>query len=1313
MERELQNRLRNTVVQCRRLLETAALESLQGRFGIHPSGRIEDEARMRHLSEEERTDRRELVDHLQHLQASGLGPAEAVERLTREVAFTHLNRLVAFKMMEDPSRRIIRETVRRGTRSNGFQFYLADHPEDERRAQAGEEDVAYRRYLLWVGERLSQEIGPLFSPNDAANRLFPPHRVLEQVLSLLNADDLSRVWAEDETIGWVYQYFTPKELRDRARGESQAPRNSYELAFRNQFYTPRYVVRFLVDNTLGRIWYEMRRGDSRLATECTLMLPPAMLPDRRRKDPRDIRVLDPACGSGHFLLYAFDLLQMIYREAWEDPSCPPSQVTGRTLRADYPDRERFEREIPGLILRYNLHGIDIDLRAVQIAVLALWLRAQRAFQELGLRRDDRPVISRANIVCAEPMPGEADLLEEFTASLEPRVLGQLVRVVFHRMEKADEVGSLLRIEEEIRETVDEARLQWEKWRKNPQLTLPLFPPGPEQLTFDVSEVTSESFWQVAEERVLTALREYANRAANGRGFTRRLFAEDAARGFAFVDVCRKEFDVVLMNPPFGEVPGMVKAYMEKHFPRSKQDVACAFVDRWLARCAPGGKLGAITTRTPLFLSSSTRWREEVILQEGALDVLADLGYGVLEAMVETAAYVLNRGGPGGQATFFRLVKDEDKEAALRQVLADPADGRRFAVVPEAFRQVPNSPLAYWVSDRIRRLFKELPPFESEGRTVKQGLATADDFRFVRAWWEVPPETIVTGTGSETREDFIRQTYEGKRWVPFAKGGSYSPYYADLHLVVNWERDGEEIKGFIDPATGRLKSRPQNTEYYFRPGLTWPRRTDRLSFRILPIGAIFADKGSAAFVEGDAERDLSSLLGIVNSKVFHQLVSVQLGRIKLAKSFEVGLIQKTPMPSIPHAQLATDALACYHLARELSSIDETDHNFVLPAMLYCGTEETLSATLKKYSIWNEMSREELQIKTSQVEEEVCRIYGITRSELDELGNVPPGEATGIKHSEEGGFPSFLSDTDNQEEDDEDSDTLDVVKHENIVADLISWCVGVTVGRFDIRLATGERVVPPPGPPFSPLPGRSPGMLPAGEVPSGYPIEVPAEGILVEDELNSSRDIVERARHVLELIWGNRSEMLEREMVDKLGARSLREYFRNPRGFFEYHTKRYSRSKRKAPIYWLLQSPRRSYSLWLYYHRLDQDTLFKALTLYVEPKIRLEEERLDTLRQSRQQVETTGPEGRHLAREIERQEAVVADLHEFRDRLKRVADLHLVPDLHDGVILNMAPLWELVPWKEPKKYWDELLQGKYEWSSIARQLRDRGLVRGGGR
>jgi len=670
LDRELRNELRNTVTRCRRILEETIADDLEGRFAVTRSGKAADASNLGHLSDIETRDRAHAVSHLRHIEASGYRPREAAEQLVREAAYTHLNRLCAYKMLE--RRRLIRESVGRGIGSNGFMFYLADHPEDEKLWSSGRQDDAYRNFLVWLGGTLSGEIGALFATDDPANYLFPPQRALNEVLGLINADKLDEVWDSEETIGWVYQYYTPKELRDRARKESQAPRNSYELSFRNQFYTPNYVVRFLVDNTLGRTWHEMRQGDTRLTDLCEYLVRqpdevvragdaeqeggedrpvPAFVPYRAPKDPREIRVLDPASGSGHFLLYCFDLLEVIYEEAYE-----AGGSIGSGLREEYPDRSAFLAAVPGMILRHNLHGMDIDVRATQISALALWLRAQRSFEEKGIERGVRPRISRANIVCAEPMPGEREMLSEFVSSLSPKLLGQLVETVFEDMKLAGEAGSLLKIEATIKSAVEHAAVQWrrefdnETDRRGNEL---LFTgaemdriSGRAQDALDLYGIDDAEFWTRAEGLVLETLERYAgeNGASNDTlTYRRRLFAEDAGRGFAFVEMCRTRFDVVLMNPPFGDASKPSKGYIDKTYPRTKNDMYAAFVERGLSLLHPGGMLGAITSRTGFFLSSFRKWREEIVLEEARPTVVADLGQGVLDtAMVETAAYVLQK-----------------------------------------------------------------------------------------------------------------------------------------------------------------------------------------------------------------------------------------------------------------------------------------------------------------------------------------------------------------------------------------------------------------------------------------------------------------------------------------------------------------------------------------------------------------------------------------------------------------------------------------------------------------------------------------------
>jgi 23S rRNA G2445 N2-methylase RlmL len=665
VDKDLRNTLRTAVVQCRKALEADVGRQLEGTYGILPDGRVLPEDQLgKGWKTALRSERERILAAIRHIESYGLSRAQALEQFVRETAFTALNRLAALKLMEHPSRGLIQESVGKGKESRGVQLFQKISPE----ACRGEAEGGFRLYLEMLFDDLGRELRVLFDRELPNAIIFPSESCLKEVLDVLNDPCLSPAWAEDETIGWIYQYFTPKELRDESRKRG-APSNSYELAFRNQFYTPRYVVRFLVDNTLGRLWYEMRQGKTCLRDLCAYLIwtpgerflgpsdEPASAPGadgtaaivhRPMKDPRDIKILDPACGSGHFLLYAFDVLQAIYEEAYHDPEVPPFSETGRALRQEYSDEAALRRDTPVLILRHNLYGLDIDLRATQIAGLALWLRAQRTYQELDIRAGERPWVARSNIVCAEPMPGERELLDEFVGDLQPKVLGQLVQKVFEGTTLAGEAGSLLKIEAELREAIAAAKKQWLAGPKADQLLL--FPEAKrarlEQLSlFDVSGITDEAFWEDAEGRVDQALQGYARRVENGKGYTRRLFADDAVQGFGFVDLCRMRFDVVLMNPPFGEASRPSRDYIQATYPVSRHDLAAAFMERGLEWLVPGGRLGAITTRTLFFLSSSARWRDQVILGRARLGAFADLGQGVLDtAMVETAAYCIEAVG---------------------------------------------------------------------------------------------------------------------------------------------------------------------------------------------------------------------------------------------------------------------------------------------------------------------------------------------------------------------------------------------------------------------------------------------------------------------------------------------------------------------------------------------------------------------------------------------------------------------------------------------------------------------------------------------
>jgi hypothetical protein len=347
MEKEQRSAIQRAVKDARNLLEGDFGSQLLEVFDIDVAKARVADGPGSHLDGEQRFLRSKLTAAIAHKQAAGNDLKEALLLFRREMAFTALNRFVALKLME--ARALVHECVSQGMQSSGFEEFTGLAP-----ALLADPEGSYQLFLQCLFEDVSREVKVLFDPRDPASLLWPRRAALLELLEILNRPELAELWSEDETIGWVYQYFNGndvKEMRDAVKGG--APRNSRELAVRNQFFTPRYVVEFLTDNTLGRLWYEMRRGGTSLRDRCRylvrrpteiflqpgeaapesatghgesdgetlsqeeLLREPVHIPYRPLKDPRAILLLDPACGSMHFGLYAFDLFTVIYEEAWD------------------------------------------------------------------------------------------------------------------------------------------------------------------------------------------------------------------------------------------------------------------------------------------------------------------------------------------------------------------------------------------------------------------------------------------------------------------------------------------------------------------------------------------------------------------------------------------------------------------------------------------------------------------------------------------------------------------------------------------------------------------------------------------------------------------------------------------------------------------------------------------------------------------------------------------------------------------------------------------------------------------------------------
>lgn len=1270
MEKETRNVIERATQRARKLLEEDFAAQLEGDFDVQREGKVAAKAGS-HLSAQQAYQRERIVAAIEHKRAAGMSEAEAVRDYLRDAAFTALNRFVALKMLE--ARDLVQECVTKGEQSGGYREFYGMAPG----LPLLPDSAGYRLYIESIFDELSTEVKVLFDRRDPSSVLWPKRATFEGLLEILNGSELAGVWGEDETIGWVYQFFNGQDERKKMREESQAPRNSRELAVRNQFFTPRYVVQFLTDNTLGRIWYEMRGTETVLAKRCEYMVrkPDEAFAPRPKKDPRDLRILDPACGSGHFLLYAFDLLLAIYEEAYADPASPKSEATGKTLAEDYPSLDAVKKAVPGLVLAHNLHGVDIDPRCAQIAQLALWMRAQKAYRDFGIGRGERAEIRRSNIVVAEPLVADEQIAKEFVAKLGDAELGRVFTSLVESLSLAGDLGLLLRVDQ----LVDRQATRGQ--------TGDLFAPP--------------------EARIRAALERFVLDEAGATNTRRRLFADDVTHGVGLMGVAAKRFDVVLMNPPFGDSSPASRSYLKREYESSKADIAMAFVERAVELCS--GRVGALTTRTFLFNDSLEALRRSHFLggRHAVLAALADLGYGVLDgAMVETAAYVQSA-APYGPilAAFINGLSTKDKAEAV----ADPSlvTWRQL----DFFSHLPGAVICHWVNEKLLASIRAMPTISDTGSSARVGLQTGDNYRFVRAAWEVQPGLI------------------GRKWHWFAKGGEYEPYYDDIHLVVNWANDGREISNFA-PDGDRLASRPQNLGFYGREGITYPdRTTSDFSPRVMPAGIIFSSTGFALFPQ--SRQELMGYLGMAYTRPFKVLVEAIVGggdssvSGSAARHYRPGVLNALPnLLSIPSGE-ATQQIMVSLSARLRSFATEETTRFFSGFPFMAGAKSIKEANRRRFTWSLEMAAQLIE-SNFKLEAHVWNSLGLAPDEDAVAGEFGPHPASyPDKHAvdaqavvdlitadtatlvdklrnREGGAryvvkKSYIADRQFElcchimglpprsmvDALRRDTWAMPVSFDRALIFDVVSALVGVAWDRFDATTLFGRETSSPD--PFLKLPPTSPAMRGGAS----------GRSVLVSD-IGHPDDI---GNVVFRLLDGLRSE--EHAWVHDLAAESdeIREWLRKE--FFNYHVSQYSKSRRKAPIYWQLATASAGYSVWLYIHAFSKDTLFRVQNDYVTPKLAHEQRRLESLTAELRDKST--PTQR---KELAAQESFVDELRGMLDEVKRVAPLWN-PNLDDGVIINFAPLWRLVPqhkaWqKELRSTWDALCDGKYDWAHLAMHL-----------
>ena len=634
---------------------------------------------------------RRRVEALLAREVKAEGSAErGFNNVLRELTYTLLNRLVGLKAMEarqllflprpgvpdaPPEPTEVVGLIPGQSRSR----YLRDF-----RAAAGRrykyaddaEAVLLRDALTAAFRHVTRDIRVLFDPDHECACLWPTHAALVKVIRLINEDLPTDACRAPDFLGWVYQFFN-REEKQRVRDENQGtPRSSYELAVINQFYTPAWIVKALVDNTLGRLWLQMHPDSSLWATE----LPP--LPSARRSDapvadylvPRtgekirfqrlaetgevqtwkracDITLIDPACGTMHFGQYAFGLFHRMYLDEIEHAG-----------QEGWPAEPSVAHpsDIPAAILENNLFGIDIDSRAIQIASLSLLLTAREA----ALRHDLSPLdvhVKRTNLVVANAVDLGADRLRALVEHLEsragsPALRARLFETLWDNLRHVGELGSLVQVREGVTRVLDdwinaEARVRG--------ITRVLQPANEQQLDLgdlriEVASAHSEQLelQRIALEEEAAGLRRELLAAVETAAASvtddpaDRLFAEDTARGLKLVQLLSRRYDIAVMNPPYGAFVPRVRTFIKATYPLTSNDIYAAFIDRACQLTEPEGYVGALVSRTFVAQVSARKLREQILLKRNPLILMLDLGPGILDdATVEATALVLKGGTP--------------------------------------------------------------------------------------------------------------------------------------------------------------------------------------------------------------------------------------------------------------------------------------------------------------------------------------------------------------------------------------------------------------------------------------------------------------------------------------------------------------------------------------------------------------------------------------------------------------------------------------------------------------------------------------------
>jgi type II restriction/modification system DNA methylase subunit YeeA len=1019
------------------------------------------------------------------------------------------------------------------------------------------EQEAYRLLLVANCNYYNHVMPFLFQKIDDYTELLIPADLLSEssILTSVRKAMTDETCQKVEVIGWLYQFYISEKKDEVFDGLKKNKKITPEnIPAATQLFTPHWIVQYLVENSLGRLWM-LNNPSSRLIEKMDYYIKPVETESDFLKvsKPDEIKVCDPACGSGHMLTYTFDLLYAIYEE------------------------EGYEgNEIPRLILENNLYGIEIDERAGELAAFALTMKA---------REKHKRFFSKAiqpNICVLENIQLEEGKLKEYMDFIGRDLFTAPLQTTLRQFEEADNFGSLIRPE-----VTD--------------VTMIL-------KTLEVKDVSGQLFLNPTHQKVLQVLLQ--------------------------ADYLSPKYHVVVANPPYMGGKGMsgrLGTWLKDNYVDVKSDLFSAFIVRNTELALPKGQLGFMSPFVWMFISSYEKLRSFLINQK-TITSLVQLEYSGFDGAtvpictftIENAHYPELKGG------YIRLSNfrgSENQAPKTLEAIRDQDSSWFYRASSTDFSKIPGSPIAYWISDKMRKLFIKCKSLADVG-TPRLGMATGNNDIYVRNWPEVSIGNVSLGckTRSQARES-------SKKWFPYNKGGPFRRWYGNNDNLVNWENDGEALQNTMHPSGSRIWAHNFNLNYILKPCLTFTATSSSyFGIRYSNEGFLFDNKGSSYFAD---TAKLLPILGFLASKPATQILKA----INPTIEFQPGNISVLPFPEDVVSSSITRLIS---RIVEISKSDwdsyETSWDFTnLPLMQSDYRQPTLKAAYQKLRThWKET-----MLELQRLEEENNRIFIEAYGLQDEL--MPEVSLSEITLTCNPHYRYGSEKTDER---------LKVLLLGDTMREFISYAVGCMLGRYSLD---------------------KPGVILAnqGETIEDYIKQIP-EPIFEADDDNVipflhkgffTDDVTERFYKFLKVTFGEEHFNENLKFIEKSIGKDVRKYFF--KDFYADHIKRY----KKRPIYWMFSSPKGTFNALIYMHRYRPDTVSIVLNDYLREfrtKLTARKDHLDNVKVdgSANQREQT-----QAIKELETIKKQIDELNDYEHEiLFPLATQKVEIDLDDGVKVN---------------------------------------------